>query len=254
MIVVLSPAKNLDESPVDLATTSQPRFLEKSETLNNKLKTLSTPKLKQLMGISQELALVNKQRYLDFEVDHNATNSKPAAFMFMGDVYRGLDVASFDQKELDFAQSHVRILSGLYGLLRPMDLIQPYRLEMGTKLPIRRKKNLYEFWGSSLTDQLNEDVSHSGSRLIVNLASDEYWKSIKENELSVPVLKVNFREWRNGEYKFLSFNAKRARGLMTNYIVKHGINNVEGIKGFDVEDYHFNEELSSSSSFIFTRE
>jgi cytoplasmic iron level regulating protein YaaA (DUF328/UPF0246 family) len=172
----------------------------------------------------------------------------------MGDVYRGLDANTLSQRGLIQAEGHLRILSGLYGVLRPFDLIQPYRLEMGTRLQIRRKKNLYEFWGTKLTESINSDVEASGSEFIINLASDEYWKAIDQNILNVPVIKINFREFRNGEYKFLSFNAKRARGLMARFLLENNITSKQDILAFNTEDYVFNPDLSQENSLIFTRE
>ena len=254
MIAVLSPAKSLEDNPKQFVTSSQPRLIDKSQLLINKLQKVSVVKLRKLMNISAPLALLNKRRYLDFDPNHSKENSHNAVFTFIGDVYRGLDASSFSDEELLEAQDHIRILSGLYGLLRPLDLIQPYRLEMGTSLPVRRKKNLYDFWGDDLANLLNEDALKSNSQYILNLASDEYWKAVNEKKLTLPVIKANFKEWRNGQYKFLSFNAKKARGLMAQYVVKNKIVDIEGLKGFNLEDYHYNEDLSTEKSLIFTRE
>lgn len=254
MIAVLSPAKNLNANPKSFPNHSIPRLLDESEVLIAKLKTYSKPKLEKLMGISTSLALLNQQRYQSFEKTHTLNNSSPSIFTFNGDVYQGLEPESLSDDQIEYANRHVRILSGLYGLLRPLDLMQPYRLEMGTSLPIRRKKNLYQFWGKQITELLNQDISEGGHDVIINLASDEYWKSIDESALKAPVVKVNFREWRKGQYRFLSYNAKRARGMMTRFIIENEIDQIEHLKGFDIDDYHFNDELSSEDSFIFTRE
>ena len=254
MLIVLSPAKNLNEEPHHLTDYSLPRHLDESGQLISKLKSLSGVKLEKLMDISPALASLNKERYINYKSSHDLDNAKPAIYAFMGDVYRGLDANSLSQEGLAQARGHLRMLSGLYGVLRPFDLIQPYRLEMGTRLPVRRKKNLYEFWGNKITEQLNEDAREVKSRFIVNLASDEYWKAVNEKELEIPALKINFREWRNGRYAFLSFNAKRARGMMARYLLENQVNDVEGILGFDYEDYAYNPELSEENSLIFTRE
>ncbi|MDX1684168.1 MAG: peroxide stress protein YaaA [Saprospiraceae bacterium] len=254
MITVLSPAKNLNTDIERKVQYSQPRHLKQSAQLISKLRTFSKPKLQDLMSISKDLALLNQQRYQAYDEVHSLDNSTPAVFTFSGDVYRGLEAEHLDDKTLDYMNDHLRILSGLYGILRPFDLIQPYRLEMGTSLPVRRKKNLYEFWGDTLTNTLNEDIRASKSSHVVNLASDEYWSAINTKQLTVPVIKVNFLEWRKGKYRFLSFNAKRARGMMTRFIMEERIEEPENLIGFDIDNYHYNSDLSDERTYIFTRE
>lgn len=254
MLVVLSPAKNLNEDSNRPKGQTSPRHLGDSAILVNKLKKLTKPKLMNLMGISQDLAALNVERYQNFEEKHDTTNSYSALFTFNGDAYRGLDATSLSEKTIDYTQNHLRILSGLYGILRPLDHMQPYRLEMGTKLPIRRKKNLYDFWGERPTQLLNEDIKATKSQYLLNLASDEYWSVIDQSRLEVPVIKVNFREWRKGQFRFLSYNAKVARGLMTRFVMEHELKDPEHLKAFDLEDYQFNPSLSDEKSFIFTRE
>jgi cytoplasmic iron level regulating protein YaaA (DUF328/UPF0246 family) len=205
------------------------------------------------MSISEKIAEENVERYKSFNLEHTQKNSKPAILAFKGDVYRGLDNDNLSKENLHFAQDHVRILSGLYGLLRPMDLIQPYRLEMGSRLKNRRGDNLYRFWGSRITDLLNEDLENQKEKLVVNLASKEYYSSLKEKKINAPVLHINFKEYHNGDLKFLSFNAKVARGLMTKYIIKNRLNSLESIKGFNLENYAFSEECSTDKEWLFTR-
>lgn len=254
MITILSPAKNLNEETPSIKNPTIPRLLEKTEMLISKLKTYSRPKLMELMKISQQLATLNHQRYRQFTMEHTRDNATPAIYTFNGDVYRGLEVETLSEPAIKYARQHLRILSGLYGVLRPQDLIQPYRLEMGTKLPVRRKKDLYQFWGNDLTELINEDIKKSGSSHVINLASDEYWSALDEKALLAPVIKVNFYEWRKGQYRFLSFNAKRARGSMTRYILENEVKDIYTLKGFDRDDYHFNEDLSDENTLIFTRE
>jgi len=253
MIVLLSPAKSLNFEPDVQATRSQPRFKNETWNLASKMKTKKAKDLRDMMSISQKLADLNVARYHAFTKSHNRDNSKQAIFAFTGDVYQGLQADKFTRKDLEFAQDHVRILSGLYGALRPLDVIQPYRLEMGTKLKTDKGKDLYDFWGESVTRLINKDLKNSPTKAVINLASQEYCKVIKPEVLDAKIYDIDFREWRDGKFKFISFNAKKARGFMTHYIVKNKVTNPEKVKGFNLEGYTFNEELSSDTSWSFTR-
>lgn len=253
MIILLSPAKSLDFNPTQHNGVSEARLLTDTSQLIKILHKKSSKKLQDLMHISKSIADENVNRYQQFELNHNRENSKPAILAFDGDVYKGLDKDNLTDEDLLFAQDHVRILSGLYGLLRAKDLIQPYRLEMGTKLKNRRGKNLYEFWGNRITKMLNEDLEESGTDLIVNLASQEYFKSIKKKDLKGRLLTINFKEYKGDDLKFISFNAKRARGFMTQYIVKNRITSAEDMKGFNMENYAYSEDHSTENEWIFTR-
>jgi len=205
------------------------------------------------MKISKDLAVLNKQRYIDYDNDAFETRGKEAVLAFNGGVYQGLDANSLAENAFDYTQDHVRILSGLYGLVRPLDKIQEYRLEMGTQLPIRRKKNLYGFWGEKITDLLNDDLEEINAQTVINLASQEYFHAIKTDKVKGNIIHINFKEMHNGTMKFISFNAKKARGLMTRYAIDHSILDPEQLKGFDTEDYSFNAELSSEYEWMFTR-
>ncbi len=252
MITVLSPAKSLnfdDQTLVD--KHSQIAFPNKTEQLVNKLKKLSAKKLGELMKLSPALSDLNYERYQEFSKEFNNDNAKQAILAFTGAVYQGIKADGFDKKDFDFAQEHVRILSGLYGVLKPLDLIQPYRLEMGTKLPVSAKqKNLYAFWKETTTQYLNDELKGD---VLINLASNEYFKSIDIKSLNSDVLTLNFKDNKNGVYKTIMTYAKTARGYMTNYIVKNKINAVEDLRGFDYEGYVFNNDLSSDLDWTFTR-
>ncbi|MEM1216473.1 MAG: peroxide stress protein YaaA [Bacteroidota bacterium] len=253
MIVLLSPAKTLDETPVHGMRATQPRLLPQSAQLIRKLRRQSVADLQSLMGISENLAVLNRQRYVDYQEEFTVENAKPAALMFKGDVYTGLEADSFDEHERAFAQRHLRILSGLYGLLRPLDLIQPYRLEMGTRLPVGRKKNLYAFWGQQITDLINDDLAQSGGDTIVNLASQEYFQSVQTDALNGQLLHIHFKENRNGKLKVISFNAKKARGKMAQLIVKESITELANLQGLVVDDYVFHTELSDDDNWVYTK-
>lgn len=254
MLTVISPAKTLDfETEPVTASHSQPDFVEDSEKLIRKLRTLSRKKLMGLMSISKPLAELNWQRYAAWEPHFSPENSKQALLAFKGDVYLGLEAETFTQEDFDFAQNHLRILSGLYGLLRPLDLIRPYRLEMGTKLPVRRKKDLYDFWGDRLTKNLNALLTEMDTPILVNLASNEYFHALQPAKLRGEVVTPVFKDWKNGQYKIISFFAKKARGRMSSWILRHRIDQPEDIKGFDLDGYRFDAELSEGSSWVFTR-
>jgi len=249
MLLLLSPAKTLNFDPSPIKKYTQPPFLAKSETLVNTLKKYTSKEIQALMGISEKIANLNVARYQDFSVPFDQSNAKQAILAFKGDVYQGLSVEDFNESELNFAQEHIGILSGLYGLLRPLDLMQAYRLEMGTKLKVAEHKNLYEFWNDSITKQINA----TGAKDIINLASKEYFKSVKKEALDGDLWTVDFKEHKNGKYKIVAFYAKKARGMMCNYVVKNRIEKPEEMKAFDRSDYQFNEALSSERHYVFTR-
>lgn len=253
MIILLSPAKTLDYNPTDLKMHSTPRMLADSEKLVKVLKKKSARSLKNLMNISDKIAELNVERYQNYETPFSLENAKQAALAFKGDVYTGLEAETFNEAELEFAQKHLRILSGLYGLLKPLDLMQAYRLEMGTRLKNGRKKNLYEFWDKKITQLINEDLKASGGNVIVNLASKEYFHSVKKALLEGELYNINFKENRGGTYKMISFTAKKMRGVMSRMIIQNGITDVEKIKGLDVEGHVFNEELSGERDWMFTK-
>ncbi len=253
MIVLLSPAKTLDFEPNQTTIHSEARLMRDSEKLVEILKTMSPSDIGQLMKVSDKIASLNVERYHQFNTPFCLDNAKQAIFAFKGDVYQGLQAETFDKEDLDFAQRHVRILSGLYGVLRPLDLMQPYRLEMGTKLQQNGSKDLYEFWDSKITELINLDFKASNSNLVVNLASKEYFKAIKKNQLQGELLEIDFKENRDGKYKVIAFNAKKARGAMTHQIVKHKIVEAEALKSLNVEGYLFNDEHSSPRHFVFTK-
>jgi cytoplasmic iron level regulating protein YaaA (DUF328/UPF0246 family) len=249
MLLLLSPAKTLNFDSTDIKTHTQPQFLAKSEALITELKKYSSKQIQDLMGVSEKIADLNVSRYQDFSLPFDQSNAKQAILAFKGDVYQGLSVEDFDEAELNFAHEHIGILSGLYGLLRPLDLMQAYRLEMGTKLQVDENKNLYEFWDDAITKQINA----TGVKHIINLASKEYFKSVKKEALEGNLWTVDFKENKNGKYKIVAFYAKKARGMMCNYVVKNRIEKPEEMKGFGMNDYQFNEELSSERHYVFTR-
>lgn len=254
MIFLLSPAKSLDMTPVHTDTMTTPRLQAQTEELVGLLRQKTTGDLKQLMSISDALAELNVQRYRGFAPTYTPDHAKQAMLAFTGDVYQGLDASDFSAAELAYAQAHIRILSGLYGVLRPLDLMQAYRLEMGTKLVTDKGKNLYDFWGNAITELLNADLAVLGSPAVfVNLASNEYFKSVNRKALAGRLINVDFKEERDGQYKVISFYAKKARGLMCRFAAKHGIDDPEHLKGFDSEGYAFNAALSTDAHWIFTR-
>lgn len=241
MKIVISPAKSLDfESELPLERFSQPQFLEQSEKLNKLLVKKRPKTLSKLMGISDNLAQLNWQRNQDFSVPFTPENARPAVFAFNGDVYQGLDAYTLSAPKMEKLQDTLRILSGLYGILKPLDLIQPYRLEMGTSLKVGRKKNLYEFWKKQVTEYLNEELRDD--ELFINLASNEYFGAIDTKLLKVPVISPVFKDWKNDKLKVISFFAKKARGSMVRYIIDTNAKNLEDIKGFDYDDYIYSKE------------
>lgn len=254
MILVLSPAKSLDyETPIAANKHTLPDFIPRSAELVSVLREMSPAKIGSLMSISDTLAHLNVARFADWRKSFTETNARQAMLAFDGDVYDGLDARSLNQRQLDWAQKHLRILSGLYGLLRPLDLMQPYRLEMGTKLATRHGKDLYAFWGSEITQALNAALGDSRAKALVNLASEEYFKSVKPAELDAPVITPVFEDWKNGKYKIISFFAKRARGLMARYAIDHKITKPEGLKAFDSDGYAFDDAASNERTWVFRR-
>ena len=253
MILIISPSKTQDFSPSLLTQHTQVRQLEQSQVLINTLVNLSPEELSSLMKISEKLSQLNWQRYQGFQQPFDLKNAKQALLAFKGDVYTGIEVESYSDEDFTFAQQHLRMLSGLYGVLRPLDLIQPYRLEMGARLKNSLGKNLYEFWGMQITELLNQDLVNDKQPLLVNLASNEYFKSIQIKELNAKILTVNFKEKKGDVYKIVAIHAKRARGLMANFVIKNRITNTEELKAFNQADYGFNSSLSTESEWIFTR-
>jgi len=249
MITIISPAKTLDLSTPEYTAATAPVFQKDIKELVGIMKKKSAKSIRELMGVSDNLAELNVARYKSFEKEFTADNSKQALLAFKGDVYQQLNVEKYTEKEFDFAQEHVRILSGLYGILRPLDLIQPYRLEMGIKLENKKGKNLYEFWGSKIAKALNE----TGTATIVNLASQEYFKAIDQKALKADIITPNFKEYKDGKYKIVGIYAKKARGLMTNFIIENKIDKPEKLKVFNEEGYEYSEKLSSKSEFVFIR-
>ena len=253
MIIVISPSKTLDFSDHPFKSHTQPRQRQQSQLLINTAKQLDPDALSALMKISEKLSLLNWQRYQDFHLPFSLKNAKQALLAFKGDVYGGIDSDNYSEDDFAFAQDHLRILSGLYGALRPLDLIQPYRLEMGTRLQNQRGKNLYEFWDTQVTELLNQDLKSDETPLLINLASNEYFKAIKTKALKYKVLTLAFKENKAGVYKVIAIHAKRARGLMTDFIIKNRLTEPEQIKAFNLESYRFNESLSSDKEWIFSR-
>ncbi|WP_075321309.1 peroxide stress protein YaaA [Histophilus somni] len=255
MLAIISPAKTLDwESVVPNFAFSQPHLTAYSEKLINICRQLSPAQISSLMSISDKLAGLNVVRFEQWQIEHNEQNSRAAIYAFKGDVYTGLEVETLSRDDIQFAQQHLRVLSGLYGVLRPLDLMQPYRLEMGTKLANEKGKDLYAFWGNIITDALQQAIEQQGDRILVNLASDEYYKSIKENQLEVKIIKPVFLDNKGGKYKVISFYAKKARGLMCRYIIQHRVTDIEQLKEFDLGGYQFNPSSSTQTEFVFKRD
>ena len=254
MLAILSPAKTLDyETPLKTKLNSQPIYGRESNQLIKTLRTFEPFEVASLMKISDKLADLNHKRYVEWRNKPAESKTRPAVLAFKGDVYQGLEAESFNDNDLKFAQRHLRILSGLYGLLRPLDAIQPYRLEMGTKLKTSKGQNLYDYWGTKLTTGLNEALKESKEGTLVNLASNEYFGAVQPKLLEGSLLNIGFKEKRNGQLKFVSFSAKKARGLMAKFIIKERLKNPDDLKNFDLEDYKFNKKLSSELDWTFSR-
>ena len=253
MLAILSPAKTLDyETPLKTKLNSQPIYGRESNQLIKTLRTFEPFEVASLMKISDKLADLNHKRYVEWRNKPAESKTRPAALAFKGDVYQGLEAESFNDNDLKFAQRHLRILSGLYGLLRPLDVIQPYRLEMGTKLKTSKGQNLYDYWGTKLTDGLNEALKESKEGTLVNLASNEYFGAVQPELLEGSLLNIGFKEKRNGQLKFVSFSAKKARGLMANFIIKERVKKPDDLKSFDLEKYRFNAKMSSELEWTFS--
>lgn len=254
MLILLSPAKTLDyETPPITDKATQPRFSRQSSELVEELKKLSSEEIGKLMHISPKLAELNYDRYQNYHIAPTVENSRQAILAFTGDVYQGMELSEWSPKDFDTAQAQIRILSGLYGLLRPLDQIQPHRLEMGTKFKNTRGNNLYEFWGSTITEQLNEDLEDANINLVVNLASNEYFSSVKHNKLRGTVVTPVFKDEKNGTFKVISFYAKKARGMMADFIVRNQIKSAEDLKAFDMSGYQFNADTSDGNTMTFLR-
>ncbi|HLT13823.1 MAG TPA: peroxide stress protein YaaA [Marinobacter sp.] len=254
MLMIISPAKTLDyESPLATETFTQPDYLDDACELIDQLKELEPHQVSNLMSISDKLGQLNAERFRDWHTPFTPDNARQAILAFKGDVYTGLDAESFNEDDFAFAQKHLRMLSGLYGLLKPLDLMQPYRLEMGTKFENRRGKDLYAFWGSKLTDALNRQLAED-DQVLVNLASNEYFKSVQAKKLDGRLVTPQFKDWKNGKYKIISFYAKKARGLMCRYAIQNRITQADDLKGFNLEGYYFSEEQSDNNNWVFLRD
>lgn len=250
MITLISPAKTLDLSESIFNQYTQPEFDSDIRGLVKIMKKKSARDIKELMGVSDNLAELNRNRYLSFEDEFSVENSKQALLAFKGDVYTRIDVDEFSKEDFEFAQLHLRILSGLYGLLKPLDLIQPYRLEMGVKLKSRRAKDLYGYWGSKIANAINEAKD---DEVVVNLASQEYFKAVDQSKIKGRIIHPVFKEYKNGSYKIIGIFAKQARGMMTNEIIKSRINDPERLKAFKQEGYEYADNLSTENEWVFVR-
>ncbi|MEP2026408.1 MAG: peroxide stress protein YaaA [Reichenbachiella sp.] len=255
MIAVISPAKTLDfENKVEQKSFTVPRLLTQTNRLIRELRLKKSMEVQELMSVSENIAQLNVKRYKDYRREHTVDNSKQSIHAFKGDVYIGLDVDQLDTADIEYAQKHLRILSGLYGLLRPKDIIQPHRLEMGTSLTVGDEPTLYKYWNDRIVKLVHKDLKEQGDKTIVNLASNEYFKSIKRKSLKAHVVDVEFLDLKNGKYKVISFFAKKARGMMARYIIKNRINEIELLKGFDYDGYYFDPQTSTDTHLVFKRD
>jgi cytoplasmic iron level regulating protein YaaA (DUF328/UPF0246 family) len=255
MLTVISPAKTLDfETPPTTRKTTQPMLLDRSAELVEDARSMSPEDIRSLMGVSEKLAELNHRRFMNWGLPFTLDNAKQSVLAFKGDVYTGLEAETLSAAQLNFAQKHLCILSGLYGLLRPLDLMQPYRLEMGLKFANRGGNNLYEFWGDSITRALLGQLKKSGSPVLVNLASNEYFKSVRSGELDAEVITPVFKDLRNGKYRVISFFAKKARGQMARFIIDRELNEPDGLKKFRVDGYRYNKGESTAREMVFTRD
>lgn len=254
MLILISPAKTLDyQSPLATTRYTQPELLEYSQQLICVARQLSAPQIGKLMGISDKLADLNATRFHDWHPEFTPKNARQAILAFKGDVYTGLQAETFDEADFDFAQQHLRMLSGLYGVLRPLDLMQPYRLEMGIKLENARGKDLYQFWDETITDTLNQALKAQGDDVVINLASDEYFRSVKTKRLQGQIIKPVFLDEKNGKFKVISFYAKKARGLMSRYIIENRLTRPEQLTRFDSDGYFFDADASDKGEMVFKR-
>ena len=255
MLTVISPAKTLDfDTPAGTRKKTQPQLLEQAAQLVDDARALAPEDIQGLMGVSEKIAHLNHQRFMNFTTPFTRENAKQSLLAFKGDVYVGLEAETLDSEQLDFAQDHLAILSGLYGVLRPLDLMQPYRLEMGLTFANRGGKNLYEFWGGEITRILQKGLKKSGSKVLVNLASNEYFRSVQAGDLDAEVITPVFKDLRGDKYKVISFFAKKARGRMARYIIEKGLNEADGLKRFRRDGYRFNKSESTARSWVFTRD
>jgi len=255
MLLVISPAKKLDtDSPAHITKSTQPLLLDDAEQLIRELKPLAPQDVSALMHISDKLGTLNYDRYQQWQRPFTKENAKQAVLSFKGDVYVGLDAESMTQAELTFAQKHLAILSGLYGVLRPLDLMQPYRLEMGTRFPNSRGKDLYAFWGDTIAKRLNQQLQGHDRQTLINLASNEYFKAVDQSVLKADIITPVFKDEKNGVYKIISFYAKKARGLMAAYAIKHQLDDPQELKKFDTAGYQYQASQSSDTEWVFTRE
>ena len=255
MLIVVSPAKTLDyESPLATEKSTQPDLIEYSKQLIDVCRKLTPADVASLMKVSDKIADLNVGRFQEWSETFTPDNSRQAILAFKGDVYTGLDAQSLSEQDFDYAQKHLRMLSGLYGLLKPLDLMQPYRLEMGTKLANDKGSNLYHFWGNVITDKLNEAIDNQGDNVLVNLASNEYFKAVKPKNLDAQVITPVFKDCKNGQYKVISFYAKKARGMMARYIIENRISSVAELTKFDTAGYYFVEDESTPTELVFKRE
>jgi cytoplasmic iron level regulating protein YaaA (DUF328/UPF0246 family) len=254
MLMIVSPSKDLDFNKVTLLKSNNtPILWHKSQEIIQVLSKKSSKQLQVLMDISKNIADLNVTRNKSFQIDFTNENSKPAIYAFDGDVYRGLDAYSLEQDQINYCQNNLRILSGLYGYLKPMDLIQAYRLEMGIKLTIKKSKNLYQFWGDLITDLIIAECKDMQKKSIINLASQEYWQVVNQKKINLPIINIHFREIRNGQLKFVSYTAKKTRGLMARYASINNLNHAEELKKFNLDDYSFAKNHSTEWNWFFTK-
>jgi len=255
MLILISPAKSLDfETKSTSLNYSEACFLKESNALIKKLRKFSTDEIADFMGISSKLAQLNFERFVNWQLPFNMENAKQAILAFTGDVYTGLDASTLNEIELQTAQTDLRILSGLYGVLKPLDLIQAYRLEMGKKLQTTKGKNLYEYWGDKITNEINKTLKKKEDKYLINLASNEYFKSVNKKKIKAEIITPIFKDLKNGQYKVISFFAKKARGLMTRFIIQNQITDPEYLKAFNSDGYVFNPHLSKNQELVFTRD
>lgn len=254
MLIVVSPAKTLDyETPSKTKIHTVPDFLKESQKLIKRLREFAPQDISELMNVSSNIADLNFDRYKSWSANFTEKNAKQALLAFKGDVYTGLDAESFSAKDFKFAQQHLRMLSGLYGLLRPLDLMKPYRLEMGTRLSTDRGKNLYEFWGSEITEALNQQLKKIKSDYLINLASNEYFKSVKPKELNGEIITPAFKDYKAGQYKMIGVYAKKARGSLSRFIIQNQLTDPEDIKDYAMDGYRYNESMSKDNTWVFSR-
>src|SRR5690554_5889049 len=254
MLMVISPAKTLDyTSPLTTKEYSQPRFLEQSAQLIEILRQYSPNQLAELMKLSDKLAGLNVARFTEWQPNFSPDNARQAILAFKGDVYTGLEAETLTAEDFQYAQKYLRILSGLYGVLRPLDLMQPYRLEMGTKLENAQGKNLYEFWGDRLTQSLNQCLAEQKANVLLNLASNEYFKAVQPKLLKATLVNVDFKDFKNGQYKIISFYAKKARGVMARYVIQNKVDSLEALKNFTEHGYYFSADESKANHLVFLR-